>query len=265
MDYRTLIAPFLESIRTVRTQDNTVRKYTLILNESIDFFEQNNFDAPNEDFYSALEAFFSQSLAKSTARDRGSLTRRFFTWALLNTQSHSQIPLIEPETYNDSNEKATQTNFSEEHKESIKALPEQTHRELEAESESMPPKLLSPSVEATDSDKQPDTASTENEPLLPPVEALHQQAHSAESTLPPQENNKALRKKTKGKQGRPRKSSEVRSKKISIYLTPTLEADIKDLARIQKLSTPDLIFMLIEHETQRRAEAIKTFRTLSEI
>ena len=65
--------------------------------------------------------------------------------------------------------------------------------------------------------------------------------------------------------GRPRKSDEPRSKKLSIYLTPTLEADVKDLARIQGLSTPDYIFRILQRETERRADTPATFRTLKEL
>lgn len=64
--------------------------------------------------------------------------------------------------------------------------------------------------------------------------------------------------------GRPRKSPEGRSRKLTIYLTPALEADVKDLARIARLSTPDYIFRLIEREKDRRADALNTFRSLEE-
>lgn len=64
--------------------------------------------------------------------------------------------------------------------------------------------------------------------------------------------------------GRPRKSTEARSKKLTIYLTPQLEEDVKDLARIKKLTTPDYIFRLIENEAIREAEKLKIFRDLEE-
>ena len=64
--------------------------------------------------------------------------------------------------------------------------------------------------------------------------------------------------------GRPRKSPEGRSRKLTLYLTPALDDDVKDLARIQRLSTPDYIFRLIERERDRRADALAAFRALEE-
>ena len=57
---------------------------------------------------------------------------------------------------------------------------------------------------------------------------------------------------------------EGRSRKLTLYLTPALDDDVKDLARIQRLSTPDYIFRLIERERDRRADALAAFRALEE-
>lgn len=42
-DYKTLITPYLDSIRNNKTKDKTIRVYTRRLNESIDFLSSGNF------------------------------------------------------------------------------------------------------------------------------------------------------------------------------------------------------------------------------
>ena len=194
-DYRSLIAPFLESIRTQKTTPETIRVYTNNLNECIDFLKQSGIDEPDDEYYRAFEASLCESLAKSTAGNRLSLARRFFTWT-----EKGQIPLTITENSSLGNEEATKIELTGEQEEK-----------------------------------------REDKPLhLTPI---------GRANVPT---------------GRPRKSPEGRSKKITIYLTQALENDVKDLARIQRLSTPDFIFRLIERERDRRAEALSTFRALEE-
>ena len=104
----------------------------------------------------------------------------------------------------------------------------------------------------------------EQEPVIPPlssVEAEEQPAFCAPE-LPQEE--EAGQEEQRQTTGRPRKSPEGRSRKLTLYLTPALDDDVKDLARIQRLSTPDYIFRLIERERDRRANALATFRALEE-
>ena len=101
-DYRALIAPYLESIRQGRATKDTIRAYTNMLQEFIDFFEQGSFETPAEDFFTALEAKLSLNLAGSTVEKRVRLARRFFEWTQKG-QIHMQI---EDTFTTESNEKA---------------------------------------------------------------------------------------------------------------------------------------------------------------
>ena len=62
--------------------------------------------------------------------------------------------------------------------------------------------------------------------------------------------------------GRPRKSPEGRSKKLTIYITGELEEDVKDLARIEGTTTPDYVFRLIEREAKNRANDLELIRNM---
>ena len=222
MDYKNMITPYLDSIRTERTQNNTIRVYSRRLNESIDFLIAGNFE-PNEAYYSALEAHLSENYQASTIKGWLSLTRRFFDWT---SQASAQLPLILPESREKNNEEAHSINFTEKHEEILK-------------------------------DKAETSLEPENNPSIPHVDT------DALQPMPPHEQQEGAGLKTHS-MGRPRKSSEARTKKLSIYLTPSLEADLKALARIQELSTPDYIFHLIERETERKADKIAAFRALKE-
>ena len=193
---------------------------------------------PDEAFYSALEAHLSEKYQQSTINGWIKLTRRFFDWTL---KHEALLPLIQPDTSNHSNEEAPEMHYTHTQEETLQAEhePERTVNFLppheEEQGELLTP-VFTPNVDAPHAQEQP----------LPPQEEL---GGTASNTL---------------HSGRPRKSDEPRSKKLSIYLTPSLDADVKDLARIQRLSTPDFIFRLIERERDRRADALMTFRALEE-
>lgn len=118
MNYRGLIAPFIDFRRAFITTDSSIRKDINTLNESITFFEHGDFDAPNEEYFSALEAHLSESLAASTTKNRISLTRKFFTWTQKG-DGHMQEEKIctegLTESIDASNEEAPRMNFTEEH------------------------------------------------------------------------------------------------------------------------------------------------------
>ena len=236
-DYKSMITPYLDSIRNERTKEDTIRVYTRRLNESIDFLNSGNF-VPDEAFYSALEAHLSEKYQQSTINGWIKLTRRFFDWTL---KHEALLPLIQPDTSNHSNEEAPEMHYTHTQEETLQAEhePERTVNFLppheEEQGELLTP-VFTPNVDAPHAQEQP----------LPPQEEL---GGTASNTL---------------HSGRPRKSDEPRSKKLTIYLTPSLDADVKDLARIQRLSTPDFIFRLIERERDRRADALMTFRALEE-
>ena len=62
--------------------------------------------------------------------------------------------------------------------------------------------------------------------------------------------------------GAPRKSPEGRTKKITVYITPALEEDVKDLARIVGTTTPDYIFRLISRESRLREKDLAIIREI---
>lgn len=129
-----------------------------------------------------------------------------------------------------------------------------------ASNENIPEAQSSTSQEEITGDNLPEEAISN--PSSPTVDAPNI-TRPADPIMPPQEEEEEAG-AHEHNTGRPRKSPEGRTRKLTIYLTPALDADVKDLARIQRLSTPDYIFRLIERERDRRADALNTFRALEE-
>ena len=206
-DYRSLVAPFLESIRKATTQDKTMREYARTLNESIDFLEQGNFDAPTEDYYSSLDTHLRETrgFAKSTTNDKIKLTRKFFTWTQKGEAQLPMQPITETPSYG--NDNATDLLFPAEDE----GTP-QTITELSAHEEAAP------------------TAKKEHQGHR---DSRHQEAPKS-SKLP----------------------------KLTIYPTPELDADIKDLANIAGLPVSTFILKIIERETQNRKDDLAVIRKL---
>ena len=105
----------------------------------------------------------------------------------------------------------------------------------------------------------PETTATENTVIIP--------AQPDETSVPASEEPEALstleaEDKKSPRMGAPRKSSELRDKKITIYITASLEEDVKDLARIDGRTTPDYIFRLIERESEKRATDLASIREM---
>ena len=105
----------------------------------------------------------------------------------------------------------------------------------------------------------PETTATENTVIIP--------AQPDETSVPASEEPEALstleaEDKKSPRMGAPRKSSELRDKKITIYITASLEEDVKDLARIDGRTTPDYIFRLIERESEKRANDLASIREM---
>ena len=230
MDYRALIAPFIDFRRAKVKTDKTIRDDTRTLYESIDFFEQGNFDAPNEEYFSALEAHFLQRFKQSTTDSKISLTRKFFTWTQKG-DAHMQedIQIMNPEqsdglteSIEASNEEAPKTDFTEEHEET---LTDKSEASNEPEN--------SPSISTVDTDTK--------KPMHP-----HEQQEGA------------------GLDGDKKSSSSKSSKqiKITIYPDKALEADIKSLAAINELPVSKLILKLIQQEVNNCREKINIFRSL---
>ena len=106
---------------------------------------------------------------------------------------------------------------------------------------------------------EPETTATENTVIIP--------AQPDETSVPASEEPEALstleaEEKKSPRMGAPRKSSELRDKKITIYITASLEEDVKDLARIDGRTTPDYIFRLIERESEKRATDLASIREM---
>lgn len=68
------------------------------------------------------------------------------------------------------------------------------------------------------------------------------------------------------KRGRPFTTStgEARSQKITIYVTPSMEADIKDLATICGRKVSDIALSLLEPQIQAKAHEIEQLRKIRE-
>jgi len=81
MDYKSMITPYINSIRSNKTKEDTIRVYTRRLNESVDFLIAGNFE-PDEAYYSALEAHLSENYQASTLKGWLSLVHRFFEWTI---------------------------------------------------------------------------------------------------------------------------------------------------------------------------------------
>lgn len=59
---------------------------------------------------------------------------------------------------------------------------------------------------------------------------------------------------------KPKLAADRRSEKMSIYLTPQLMADLKDLSNYSRQDISDVVFGLIENFTQRNSEILQEFR-----
>ena len=118
---------------------------------------------------------------------------------------------------------------------------------------------------------EPETTATKNTVIIPAenraVTAEPAPAQPDETSVPASEEPEALstleaEEKKSPRMGAPRKSSELRDKKITIYITASLEEDVKDLARIDGRTTPDYIFRLIERESEKRATDLASIREM---
>ena len=118
---------------------------------------------------------------------------------------------------------------------------------------------------------EPETTATENTGIIPAenraVTADPAPAQPDDTSVPASEEPEALstleaEEKKSPRMGAPRKSSELRDKKITIYITASLEEDVKDLARIDGRTTPDYIFRLIERESEKRANDLASIREM---
>ena len=217
-DYRSLVAPFLESIRKARTQDKTLKEYARTLNESIDFLEHGHFDAPTEDYYTGLDTYLREikRFAQSTTKDKIKLTRKFFMWT---QKGEGQLPMTDTQNTEEiisiSNDEAPALSFPYEQEE-IHHVAEQSSHEA--------PKVTPQSTETEGEALQTTTSHTKR---------AHQQAPKS-SKLP----------------------------KLTIYPTPELDADIKDLANIAGLPVSTFILKIIERETQNRKDDLAVIRKL---
>ena len=235
MDYRALIAPFIDFRRAKVKTDKTIRDDTRTLYESIDFFEQGNFDAPNEEYFSALEAHFLQRFKQSTTDSKISLTRKFFTWTQkgdAHMQEDIQITTPEQsdgltESIDASNEEAPKTDFTEEHEET-----------LTDKSEASPEGEKAPSNDTVDAHNSEERAA--NEPILPQNE---------------EEGLDADKKKKSSKQSK-------KQIKLTVYPDKALEADIRLLAGVAGIPVSKFILKLIQQEVNNRMEDLKILRPM---
>lgn len=230
-DYRALIAPYLESIRQGRATKDTIRAYTNMLQEFIDFFEQGSFETPAEDFFTALEAKLSLNLAGSTVEKRVRLARRFFEWTQKG-QIHMQI---EDTFTTESNEKAPPLILDGGQDETLQAG---------VENPPVIPRPIEHDVEQVDA-PTPVTA-----PLSSPVEE-QEQPPIGKNEEPPHEEE----------QEQSQSTGHAKPQKITIY-PGELEEDIKDLARLAALPVSKFILNLIRREVENSKDDLELLRRL---
>lgn len=118
---------------------------------------------------------------------------------------------------------------------------------------------------------EPETTATENTVIIPAStvpaqnsEVTAEEVTQPEHTAPETEEPSSLEaeEKKSPRMGAPRKSPEGRTKKITVYITPALEEDVKDLARIVGTTTPDYIFRLISRESRLREKDLAIIREI---
>lgn len=224
MNYKSMIAPFLDTLNLQTEQSK--HTYMNRINECITLLETGGFERPGTEYFSALEAHLFGNLAKSTANNRLSIARRFFTWVLEQQEGEEHIPLTNTEpftattTYID--EEAPCLNFEHEEGETVQAVES-------VEAQTGAPVL--PNVEATDAKSTPETI---EQPAHPHEEHSEELEHSTCSKPP----------------------------KLTVYPSFALEADIKDLASIDGMPVSKFILKLIEHEVQERKEDLNIIRRL---
>lgn len=108
-------------------------------------------------------------------------------------------------------------------------------------------------------DKNPKTPSNR----ISRIKKYFDNLHKGESQMTiPETETPGLIPEEKPRMGAPRKSPEGRTKKITVYITPALEEDLKDLARIDGRTTPDYIFRLVERESKNRANDLRLIREI---
>ena len=77
------------------------------------------------------------------------------------------------------------------------------------------------------------------------------------------DSHEAINTVSKPKRGRkPKAAAEKRTVKLSIYLTPSLYANVKDLANLYGKSITDYIVSLIERDTEAKQEHLIFFREM---
>ena len=223
MDYRALIAPFMDFRRTKVKTEKTIQKDTAVLTKSLDFFEQGNFDAPNEEYFSALEAHLLESFKKSTTDSRITLTRKFFTWVQKGegTMTDNTEALIE--SREESNEEAPSLNFTEEQEQTLTDTGAVSHE---------PEKL--PAITTVDADTS--------------------------KPIPPHEHQVGAELDGDKKSSSSKSSKQI---KITVYPDDkALETDIKDLADLEGMSVSKFILTLIQQEVNNRREDLSVLRRL---
>lgn len=97
---------------------------------------------------------------------------------------------------------------------------------------------------------------------IPETEAITAEDSTVTAEQPETPSTMETEEQKSSRMGAPRKSPEGRTKKITVYITPALEEDLKDLARIDGRTTPDYIFRLVERESRTRANDLRLIREM---
>ena len=206
------------------------------INESIGYFESKGITSPREDNYLELNAWVSlkegkpkgKPISKKTVADWVSCTRSYYNWK----KGEKQMSLIFEET------EATGANEPE------GTEPQQGENEPKAESVA-----VQEVIGADDgADVQEVTTEEKDTQAFSPVDTPEAEYITDTESKP--------------KRGRkPKNADERKTVKLSIYLTPSLFADLRDLAHYSQQDISDVLFGLVEDFATRNSEALLDYRS----
>ena len=206
------------------------------INESIGYFESKGITSPREDNYLELNAWVSlkegkpkgKPISKKTVADWVSCTRSYYNWK----KGEKQMSLIFEET------EATGANEPE------GTEPQLREKLPEAESVAVQ-EVIGADDEA---DVQEVTTEEKDTQAFSPVDTPE-----AEYITDTEQKPKRGRK--------PKNADERKTVKLSIYLTPSLFADLRDLAHYSQQDISDVLFGLVEDFATRNSEALLDYRS----
>ena len=111
MDFKSFIPKYLESIKTSKTTESTIKNYTKYLYIAVNIFLNLGIKKDTDDFYSQLKNHLSDSFKPSTIeKNILPLTRKFFTWCFAQSEGVSQM---QTQYFKEAQQTATDTDHAQ--------------------------------------------------------------------------------------------------------------------------------------------------------